>query len=72
VVLHRREDEADVARVRGAGEVGVDDVFLVGAETDKHLQDELLCRSDVPLGPWRAERLKVKEVKDASGSGIGR
>ncbi|TNN30197.1 hypothetical protein EYF80_059651 [Liparis tanakae] len=58
VVLDGREDEADVVRVRGAGEVGVDDAVLVGAESDEHLQDELLRRSGVPLGPWRAERLK--------------
>lgn len=35
VVLHRVEDKSNVVCVRSAGEVGVDDFFLVWIEADK-------------------------------------
>lgn len=50
-VLHRREHEADVLRVGGAGEMRVDDLVAVGVQIHKHLQDELPRGLGVPLGP---------------------
>ena len=37
VVLHCAEDKSNVVCVCGAGEVGVDDFFLVWIEADKHI-----------------------------------
>lgn len=37
VVLHRVEDEPNVVRVGGTGEVGVDDFFLDWIEAEKHV-----------------------------------
>jgi len=50
-VLDGGEHESDVLRVRGAGEVGVDDLVAVGVQVHEHLQDELAARLGVPLGP---------------------
>lgn len=43
------EDEADVLRVGGAGEVGVDDLVAVRVQVHEHLQDELAACLGVPL-----------------------
>lgn len=49
MVLDGVEDEADVVRVGGAGEVIVDELLAVGVQVDEHVQDELLARLHVPL-----------------------
>lgn len=55
VVLHRVEDKSNVVRVRGAGEVRVDDFFRVGIKADKHAQNEFGPGVGVPLGAWGEE-----------------
>lgn len=44
------EDEADVLRVGGACEMGVDDLVTVWVQVHKHLQDELSTCLGIPLG----------------------
>lgn len=43
------EDEADVLRVGGAGEMGVDDLIAVWVQVHEHLQDKLAACLGVPL-----------------------
>lgn len=49
-VFDRCKDKADVLRVGGACEMGVDDLVTVWVQVHKHLQDELSTRLSVPLG----------------------
>lgn len=51
-VFDGSEDEADVLGVRGAGEVGVDDLVAIRVQVHKHLQDELAARLGVSLGTY--------------------
>lgn len=44
------KDEADVLRVSGACEMGVDDLVTVWVQVHKHLQDELPTSLGIPLG----------------------
>lgn len=48
-VLDGGEDEADVLRVGGAGEMGVDDLIAVRVQVHEHLQDELAARLGISL-----------------------
>lgn len=50
------KDEADVLRVGGACEMGVDDLVTVWVQVHEHLQDELSTRLSVPLGTWKKNR----------------
>lgn len=43
------KDEADVLRVGGAGEMGVDDLIAVWVQVHEHLQDKLAACLGVPL-----------------------
>lgn len=43
------EDEADVLRVGGAGEMGVNDLIAVWVQVHEHLQDKLAACLGVPL-----------------------
>ena len=56
MVLHRAEDKSNVVGVCGTGEVGVDYFFLVWIEADKHVQDEIFCCLDIPLGTWQRDK----------------
>lgn len=47
------KDEADVLRVSGACEMGVDDLVTVWVQVHKHLQDELSACLGVSLGTWK-------------------
>lgn len=51
-VFHGSEHEADVLRVGGTREVGVDDLLLVGILVLIELQDKVSGRFDILLRPW--------------------
>lgn len=51
-VFDSGEHKADVLGVRGAGEVGVDDLVAIRVQVHKHLQDELAARLGVSLGTY--------------------
>lgn len=48
--------EADILRVGGACEMGVDNLVTVWVQVHKHLQDELATRLGIPLGTWEKNR----------------
>lgn len=50
-ILHGSEHEADVLRISGAGEMGVDDLVGVRVQIDEHLQYEFACSYGIS---WRA------------------
>lgn len=55
-VFDSSKDEADVLRVSGACEMGVDDLVTVWVQVHKHLQDELPTCLAVTLRTWMMER----------------
>lgn len=57
-VLDGSEDKADVLRVRGAREVGVDDLLLVRVLVLIELQDKVSGSLDVLLGSWFRAQLE--------------
>ena len=55
-VFDSGKDEADILRVSGACEMGVDDLVTVWVQVHKHLQDELPACLGVSLGTWEDNR----------------
>ena len=55
-VFDSGKDEADILRVSGACEMGVDDLVTVWVQVHKHLQDELPTCLGVSLGTWEDNR----------------
>lgn len=73
-VFDGHEHEADVFRVGGAGEVGVQRLLFVRVLFLVHFQDELLSRAGVLLGSCRFRGRAVRNRKTpgpiAGGGGV--
>ena len=69
-VLDGRKHKANILRVGGAGEMGINDLIAVGVQLHEHLENELPGGLGIALGTCPQEKVRKNtqgSVSDATG-----